>query len=87
MCGIAGYIGNKPVNEEKFNNMVDIVSHRGPNDRGIYVDGNISLGHRRLSIFDLSDAGHQPFEYGNRYVITYNGEVYNFKEIKQELIE
>lgn len=87
MCGIAGYIGNKPVNEEKFNKMVDIVSHRGPNDRGIYVDGNISLGHRRLSIFDLSDAGHQPFEYGNRYVITYNGEVYNFKEIKQELIE
>lgn len=85
MCGIAGYLGSEPVDEDKFNKMVDIISYRGPDDRGVYIDGNLALGHRRLSIFDLSLAGHQPYNYKDRYVVVYNGEIYNFIELKEKL--
>lgn len=87
MCGIAGYIGNKPVDIDKFNKMTDIIEHRGPDDRGVFCEGNVALGHRRLSIIDISDAGHQPFFYKDRYVLTYNGEIYNYIELKEELIK
>ena len=87
MCGIAGYYGNKKVDRDKFDNMVDIIAHRGPDDRGVFYEGNLAFGHRRLSIFDLSSAGHQPFEYKNRYVLIYNGEIYNYKEIKEKLLK
>lgn len=87
MCGIAGYIGKKPVNKEKFDRMTDIIEHRGPNDRGVFIDGNIAFGHRRLSIIDVTDAGHQPFLYKDRYVLTYNGEIYNYIELREELKE
>ena len=86
MCGIAGYFGTSPVDEKRFDEMVDIIAHRGPSDRGVYVDGNLALGHRRLSIIDLSSAGHQPFHYKDRYVLVFNGEIYNYIEIKKELI-
>lgn len=86
MCGIAGYYGKSQVNKDKFDEMVDIISHRGPDDRGVFFDGNLALGHRRLSIIDLSEAGHQPYSYKDRYVITYNGEIYNYKELKEELL-
>lgn len=85
MCGIAGYIGKKPVDNDKFNKMVDIIEHRGPDDRGVFIDGNIAFGHRRLSIIDLSEAGHQPFHYKDRYVVTFNGEIYNYKELREDL--
>jgi asparagine synthase (glutamine-hydrolysing) len=65
--------------------MTDIVRHRGPDGRGLYFGPNFALGHRRLAIIDLSKAGHQPMEYLNKYTITYNGEVYNYLEIRQEL--
>ena len=57
--------------------------HRGPNDEGLYADAKIVLGHRRLSIIDLSEAGHQPMQSADkRYTIVYNGELYNYREIK-----
>lgn len=89
MCGISGIIyknKNKKdykVDIEKMNNLIH---HRGPDDNGLYVGEHFAFGHTRLSILDLSSAGHQPMIYGNRFVITYNGEVYNYLEIKDELL-
>ena len=86
MCGIAGYFNvNGNVDHDRFEEMVDIISYRGPDDRGTFYEGNLALGHRRLSIIDLSEAGHQPFIYAGRYVVVYNGEIYNYKEIREEL--
>ena len=88
MCGIAGYYNvNKKINQEKFEKMVDIIEHRGPDDRGTYYWNGLALGHRRLSIIDLSLDGHQPFFYKERYVMVFNGEIYNYKELKNELVE
>lgn len=86
MCGIAGcYHTDKEVNRELFEEMVDMIEYRGPDDRGTFYDQNLALGHRRLSIIDLSDAGHQPFYYRDRYVLVYNGEIYNYRELRSEL--
>jgi asparagine synthase (glutamine-hydrolysing) len=88
MCGIAGYfnLDGKPASEIVVKKMTDIISHRGPDGEGQWVEGSIGLGHRRLAIIDLSAAGHQPMSYGDgRFVITYNGEVYNYKELRREL--
>lgn len=66
--------------------MTDIQSHRGPDDRGVHIDGSLGLGHRRLSIIDLSDAGRQPMPNAARTLwITYNGEIYNYIELREEL--
>ncbi|HEX9151130.1 MAG TPA: asparagine synthetase B, partial [Flavobacterium sp.] len=66
--------------------MRDSLEHRGPDDKGLFIDQNIGFGHRRLSILDLSPAGHQPFlSEDGRYVLVYNGEIYNFKEFYPEL--
>ena len=82
MCGIAGFIGE---DKNKLISMLDSINHRGPDDRGVFVD-KVSLGHVRLSILDLSKNGHQPMEFDN-LVIVFNGEVYNFKEIRESLKE
>ena len=66
--------------------MTDLIVHRGPDDEGSYLRENFGLGHRRLAILDLSSEGHQPMPYMSRYVITYNGEVYNYLELRRELI-
>ena len=88
MCGICGAINKRDaIDERLFEKMVDIVAHRGPNDRGTYYEQHIALGHRRLSIIDLSSEGHQPFLYRDRYVMVYNGEIYNYKELRKELEE
>lgn len=86
MCGIAGcFLLNGCVNKEKFEKMVDIIAHRGPDDKGLFFEGSLALGHRRLSIIDLSKQGHQPFLYRNKYAVVYNGEIYNYRELKIEL--
>ena len=65
--------------------MQDVLRHRGPDDDGTYIDRNVGLGHRRLSIIDLT-AGHQPMTNEDESIwITYNGETYNFRELRQEL--
>lgn len=88
MCGICGmFRKDKNIDREIFEQMVDIVAYRGPDDRGTYYDGGIALGHRRLAIFDLSRDGHQPFAYRDRYIMVYNGEIYNFRELREQLQE
>jgi len=81
MCGIVGF-NNK--NKSTLTSMLQSIKHRGPDDNGIYESENFSLGHVRLSILDLTPHGHQPMVFEN-LVMVYNGEVYNFKEIKKEL--
>lgn len=86
MCGIIGYISkSKPIERKLFERMTDILEHRGPDDRGTFYRNNLALGHRRLSIIDLSEKGNQPMHYMNKYVIVFNGEIYNYLEIKEEL--
>lgn len=89
MCGIAGIISpNRPVTSSAVLKMTDAIIHRGPDGGGHWINDqqNVGLGHRRLSIIDLSNAGHQPMHYLNRYTITFNGEIYNYLELKQQLI-
>jgi asparagine synthase (glutamine-hydrolysing) len=81
MCGIAGFNWK---DQSLIEAMDETMRHRGPDDRGFYLDDNVSLGHTRLAILDLSPKGHQPMHFEN-LVIVYNGEVYNFKEIRDEL--
>ncbi|MCX5829554.1 MAG: asparagine synthase (glutamine-hydrolyzing) [Deltaproteobacteria bacterium] len=88
MCGIAGIfnLNGEPVSPVFLRRMTDAISHRGPDGEGFYTDSFIGLGHRRLAIIDLSPAGHQPMATTqNQHVITYNGEVYNFQELRTEL--
>lgn len=93
MCGIAGLLcsgtSRKAAELENIvSDMADALLHRGPDDKGMWVDkdSGVALGHRRLSIIDLSQEGHQPMvSYCGRYVMVYNGEVYNFKILRKEL--
>lgn len=90
MCGICGKINfhNEPVEESLLKRMASTIAHRGPDDEGVYINGNIGLGHRRLSIIDLSQAAHQPMgnEDGKIWIV-FNGEIYNFPSLKEELIK
>ncbi len=93
MCGIAGFWRN--TNEKSADwlgstalNMANTLIHRGPDDSGTWVDEQfgVAFGHRRLSIIDVSHAGHQPMVSSDgRYIVTYNGEVYNFQDLRQQL--
>ncbi len=89
MCGIVGKIslGNKGVSASEIDRMNDAIKHRGPDDGGVYIslDGRVGLGHRRLSIIDLSPLGHQPMRFLNRYEIVFNGEIYNFQKERDAL--
>lgn len=93
MCGLTGFLkGTSFLSEESssviLKKMTDSISHRGPDSEGHWIDedNKIAVGHRRLSILDLSDAGHQPMlSDDNRYVIAFNGEIYNHLEIRQEI--
>ena len=88
MCGIAGIfnIDGRPISINILKKMTDIMAHRGPDGEGFWTESFIGLGHRRLAIIDLSSAGHQPMQTENgKYVITYNGEIYNFQNIRLEL--
>ena len=90
MCGIAGKISltNKEISIAEIEQMTDAIKHRGPDDGGSYISPNrkVGLGHRRLSIIDLSPLGHQPMRYMDRYEIVFNGEIYNFQE-KRAMLE
>lgn len=88
MCGICGFIDKKnTLSETTLFKMNDILAHRGPDNGAIWYEDNVGLGHRRLSIIDLSESGNQPmYSFDNRYVIVFNGEIYNYKELKNELI-
>lgn len=88
MCGIAGLINlnGEPVSPVILKKMTDAIAHRGPDGEGQWIEGNVGIGHRRLAIIDLSPAGHQPMITGDhRYVLSYNGEIYNYREIRAEL--
>lgn len=88
MCGIAGLIrkDNRPVSVEDVKQMTDMLVHRGPDAEGQFVWENLGLGHRRLSILDLSDQGKQPMESSDgNFVIVFNGEIYNYLELKEDL--
>lgn len=93
MCGIAGFFGPpgaRPIEEMRSitKRMTDAMIHRGPDDDGIWADSDtgVALGHRRLSILDLSPLGHQPMASADgRYVMVFNGEIYNFQELRAEL--
>ena len=86
MCGIAGIVGSRAVNVSTVVYMTDLLAHRGPDDSDIWKsdDGKTVLGHRRLSIIDTSIGGHQPMERG-QHVLTYNGEIYNYLELRERL--
>jgi asparagine synthase (glutamine-hydrolysing) len=90
MCGIAGWARNKPsmLDRTRLRKMCDVQAPRGPDDSGYYfsADGRVALGHRRLSIIDLSSNGHQPMsDEAGALWISYNGEIYNFRQLRSEL--
>ena len=88
MCGIAGLINlnGEAASPVTLKRMTDAIAHRGPDGEGQWVEDNVGIGHRRLAIIDLSSAGRQPMITGDqRYVLSYNGEVYNYREIRNEL--
>jgi asparagine synthase (glutamine-hydrolysing) len=88
MCGIVGYISANQIEQSSLRQALKCLAHRGPDADGLYFteDARLGLGHRRLSILDLSEAANQPMTSANgRYVIIFNGEVYNFREIAKEL--
>lgn len=90
MCRIAGIVNKKlPVSilENLVEEMCDLLKHGGPDDGGTFTaaNENLVIGNRRLSLLDLTAAGHQPMQYGNRYTISYNGEIYNYNTLKDEL--
>jgi len=91
MCGITGkynFATNESVDPALIHAMNEKIWYRGPDDHGVFTDGCVGMGHRRLSILDLSENGHQPMSTSDGNIwITYNGEIYNFKELQKELIQ
>jgi asparagine synthase (glutamine-hydrolysing) len=88
MCGIAGFVhvNGDPASPATLRKMTEAVAHRGPDGEGCFVEGPAAIGHRRLAIIDLSAAGNQPMHSPDgRYVLTYNGEIFNFLELRREL--
>jgi len=90
VCGIAAIFGiaGKPVDRAAIDRMTESLAHRGPNDSGNFLEGSVGLGFRRLAILDLSPTGHQPMVSDDgRYVIIFNGEIYNYVELREELVD
>ena len=88
MCGICGLMGGTTTRLQKeklIRKMNAAQHHRGPDDDGIFAEGPVALGHVRLSILDLSPSGHQPMLFGERYAFVFNGEIYNYIELREEL--
>ncbi len=87
MCGIAGYVSDDKPSKQIIKSMTDKIAHRGPDGEGFYLDDNCALGHRRLAVLDLKTGSQPIYNKDKTKVIVYNGEVYNFKELKKELSE
>lgn len=88
MCGFIGFTGMCPERDRVLGDMLDKIKHRGPDAEGRYTDENIALGHRRLSIIDVSDAGNQPlYSEDGKLVLVFNGEIYNYKSVRDDLIK
>src|SRR6267378_6584197 len=89
MCGITGIVSSRSRAEllqEDLQRAIASLSHRGPDDEGIWLSGGVGLAHRRLSILDLSKGSHQPmWSPDSRYAMVYNGEVYNFRDLRRQL--
>ncbi|XIF20368.1 MAG: asparagine synthase (glutamine-hydrolyzing) [Acetilactobacillus jinshanensis] len=85
MCGFVGYVDQKDVPKGTIENMANRIKHRGPDDEAYFNDGKVSMGFRRLSIIDLAHGGQPLFSQDHTKVLTYNGEIYNYKEIRKEL--
>ena len=85
MCGIAGYVSDKKPSKKILKAMTDRIAHRGPDAEGFYLDDNCALGHRRLSIIDLTTGDQPMYNEDKSIVIVFNGEIYNFLEIKEDL--
>ena len=87
MCGICGFTGKLENREDVLKKMTAVITHRGPDSEGFYIDGSVNMGFRRLSIIDL-DSGHQPiYNEDKTLVLTFNGEIYNYKELRATLIK
>ncbi|NQY63316.1 MAG: asparagine synthase (glutamine-hydrolyzing), partial [Alteromonadaceae bacterium] len=90
MCGLAGFYDleqSQEISLSELNNMLNAIIHRGPDGSGTWQQQGLNLGHRRLAIHDLSQAGHQPMSCGSgRYTLVFNGEIYNFEELRTELV-
>jgi len=90
MCGIAGLLdlAGRAVDPATLERMARSIRHRGPDDSGVYAEGSVGLANVRLAVIDTSSAGHQPMASADgRYVIVYNGELYNYRELATELVE
>lgn len=93
MCGICGFIHKQKITEAALERMTSSISYRGPDDAGTYLQsvGNewqLGLGHRRLAILDLTEAGHQPMRSADgKVIVCYNGEIYNYQKIREELLQ
>src|SRR5664279_6505453 len=89
MCGIAGILNKQePVLPDQIRRMTDSMCHRGPDAEGFFIDRELAFGHRRLSIIDLSSEANQPFvDHSGRYVVIFNGEIYNYVEVKSLLTD
>ena len=86
MCGFAGFTGYLENGKEVLTRMMDRIAHRGPDSAGQYIDDKAYLGFRRLSIIDLDNGSQPMFNENKKIVITFNGEIYNHMELRQELI-
>ena len=87
MCGITGFTGSVIDRDKVIRNMTDVITHRGPDSSGVYQDDEISMGFRRLSIIDISSTGDQPiYNEDKTLVLTFNGEIYNYRQLKEELL-
>jgi len=88
MCGISGIVDktSSGVGRDAVKRINDLIAHRGPDGEGFYFGDHFALGHRRLAILDLSPDGHQPMEYKQKYVLTFSGEIFNYLEIREQLI-
>ena len=85
MCGILGYIARENIRDtqEKFINSLGMLSHRGPDFQDFIQYENILLGHTRLAILDLDSRSNQPMNFGDKYTLIFNGEIYNYKEVRE----
>lgn len=87
MCGICGFVSNVDDKKTIIDNMMDKIAHRGPDDKGTYIDNDVALGHRRLSIIDLSHGVQPMYNETGDLSIVFNGEIYNYRQLKKDLVE